>query len=587
MRDVSNSYKESMQSSLRERGYIKVSIDIKNRDLLKTAAVSSGNFAPYSNNRGAIFKEGSITYRYAALESNLIKVTDYGGDSYFIPRSEVTNPVSDYLNSPLTSRDIITDTPFEMTITLNVPAQTINGCEIEFSQIYPVDFDIIGDSNQVIQIRGNTKVKFITEKVLVDTTQISLKVYRMSVPNSRFRIDSFSFGYELLLENKDVLESTFSQSMSPISAQLPQRDFTVKVANYDHIFDTENPASPVNFFEPGQSAYVRYGYDTPGRSDIEWLAGISMIVSEWRTDDTSCTIQLHDSLRNQNDVYYASIYNHTAREIISEISDPFSVRYIEPSLSNLYIINPIPPVSRKQALQLIANVGRCTVLYEGSYHIMVLGDSFTGSTRGEITKTDMMSYPLASKPLPIKEIVIPIYQYKNDADIIDILTKDITVSQAQTYMFKFDEPYVLSTVQFVTESGETVSLEECDRGFYFVKLLSNINATGTLTVKGMKLILEKREYVKSVNANGKSIRWDNPLVSDETMATNLADWLEIYYNNRVEYEYATRGNPEFDAGDVLLQANNYSDNLRAIICESVINFNGSFSGRLRTMKVGE
>ena len=37
------------------------------------------------------------------------------------------------------------------------------------------------------------------------------------------------------------------------------------------------------------------------------------------------------------------------------------------------------------------------------------------------------------------------------------------------------------------------------------------------------------------------MKWENPLISDMTMAQDLAEWIADYYSAGIEYEYTTRG----------------------------------------------
>ena len=57
MQKVSNEYKESMKSSLRERSYMMISFGLVNQEAQANATVIGNNFAYYSKQTGLFFQE--------------------------------------------------------------------------------------------------------------------------------------------------------------------------------------------------------------------------------------------------------------------------------------------------------------------------------------------------------------------------------------------------------------------------------------------------------------------------------------------------------------------------------------------------
>ena len=96
-----------------------------------------------------------------------------------------------------------------------------------------------------------------------------------------------------------------------------------------------------------------------------------------------------------------------------------------------------------------------------------------------------------------------------------------------------------------------------------------------------------QNYVKNLHAYGRSIVWDNPLISEASHAANLATWLGDYYGSSIEYEYDTRGNPELDCNDVIYQENEFKDNMKVIVVRDIMKFDGAFSGTVTTLREGE
>ena len=110
---------------------------------------------------------------YATLEENFTRVD---GSMFFLPRE---NQSGTYLDTGIISDKLLTEATFELTINLNIVATDFKGITINFGENYPVDFDMVSSSGQVIEFRGNDQAVFSTEEVLTDTTQVKLVFYTM------------------------------------------------------------------------------------------------------------------------------------------------------------------------------------------------------------------------------------------------------------------------------------------------------------------------------------------------------------------------------------------------------------------------
>ena len=302
MQKVSKAYRDSMKSSLRERAYIMLSFGLINQEAQAKATVEDGDFAYYANAKNVLGEKSDDTV-YATLEENFTRVD---GSMFFLPRE---NQSGAYLDTGIISEKLLTEAIFELTINLNIVATDFKGITINFGENYPVDFDMVSSSGQVIEFRGNDQAVFSTEEVLTNTTQVKLVFYTMKNPKSRVRIYSIRFGYGLVYYNQDVMSSTLESYVSPIGADVPQIDFSVQLKNYDHYFNVDNPKSAINFLETGQEMEIYYGYQLPETGEIEWIRGNRLLCSEWESDDYTATIRCQDIFRNMDSEYYKGMYN--------------------------------------------------------------------------------------------------------------------------------------------------------------------------------------------------------------------------------------------------------------------------------------
>mgnify|MGYP000756023775 FL=1 len=107
-----------------------------------------------------------------------------------------------------------------------------------------------------------------------------------------------------------------------------------------------------------------------------------------------------------------------------------------------------------------------------------------------------------------------------------------------------------------------------------------------MEIYGYRYKIVERYAVKALNNRGKTIKWENPMMSDMGMANDLAEWLGDYYASGIEYEYDTRGNPEIDVNDIVYQENEFHSNMKVNIYRHTVNFNQSFSGKVTVRRVG-
>lgn len=360
MQKVSREYKRSMKSSLRERAYIMVSFGLVNQEAQAKASVAQGDDTYYSNNQN-LFGEHTDDTIYATMEENFTRVD---GSMFFLPRS---NSSSRFYDTGIVSRRLLSDAQYEMVINLNTIVTDFKGLTINFGENYPVDFDIIGDTNTV-EFRDNDQAEFTTEEVFYQTTKIRIVFYTMKNPQSRLRVYSIRFGYGLVYYNDSVLDSKLETYVSPIGADVPQIDFSVTFKNYDRYFNVDNPNSAINYLETGQEMDIMYGYQLPDSDEIEWVKGQHLWCAEWESDDNKAVIKCQDIFRNMDGEYmygmYAAngkSYYQLATEILHDAGFEADQYYLDPRLKTLYSKNPMPRVKHKEALQIIANACRCTL----------------------------------------------------------------------------------------------------------------------------------------------------------------------------------------------------------------------------------
>lgn len=200
-----------------------------------------------------------------------------------------------------------------------------------------------------------------------------------------------------------------------------------------------------------------------------------------------------------------------------------------------------------------------------------------------MNRRDMTSSPKAIKQELIKEVIVPCYTYQENNREENLVYEDIDVVAGEVETYYIQDPSYGYKVKLDEIEGKATVVAW---GNYFVTIKFNVTGSFKLEVQGYRYKIVEKYATLSLNARGKTVKWKNPLISNTTMANELAAWLADYYTAGIEYEYDTRGNPELDATDIVYQENEFHDGMRVNIYRHTVNFKQAFSGRVTARRIG-
>lgn len=200
-----------------------------------------------------------------------------------------------------------------------------------------------------------------------------------------------------------------------------------------------------------------------------------------------------------------------------------------------------------------------------------------------MNRRDMTSSPKAIKQELIKEVIVPCYTYQENNREENLVYEDIDVVAGEVETYYIQDPSYGYKVKLDEVEGKVTIVAW---GNYFVTIKFNVTGSFKLEVQGYRYKIVEKYATVSLNARGKTVKWKNPLISNTTMANELATWLADYYTAGIEYEYDTRGNPELDATDIVYQENEFHDGMRVNIYRHTVNFKQAFSGRVTARRIG-
>lgn len=200
-----------------------------------------------------------------------------------------------------------------------------------------------------------------------------------------------------------------------------------------------------------------------------------------------------------------------------------------------------------------------------------------------MNRRDMTSSPKTIKQELIKEVIVPCYTYQENNREENLVYEDIDVVAGEVETYYIQDPSYGYKVKLDEVEGKATVVAWSN---YFVTIKFNVTGSFKLEVQGYRYKIVEKYATVSLNARGKTVKWKNPLISNTTMANELAAWLADYYTAGIEYEYDTRGNPELDVTDIVYQENEFHDGMRVNIYRHTVNFKQAFSGRVTARRIG-
>ena len=366
---ASQAYKEVMRNKYRDPlSYIRVTIGVINQEAQSSAYVPHPeNYTYYSNLKWPL-DNYQVQELYATCDQDYTAVD---GSMYFLPRAREDI----VLNQGIVSEELPGSIEIQFPIRYD-----IKGLTVEFGRAYPVDFRIESD-NKTVEIAGNATEHFVTEEIFEGATFLRFVPASMANGQSRFRIHQLTMGIGIYFDNRKILSATKKEHISPVMEELPALDFDMTIDNKDRAYDVENEESTVNFLETGQEVKVLYGQELDNGT-VEWLPGATVYLREWSADDEEMSFTATDRFESMDGTYYKGEYRSEgislydlAVDVLKDAGVDSRTYWLDNYLKDVSVCNPMPVVSHKEALQLIANAGRC-ILYQDRNGNIFMKSSF-------------------------------------------------------------------------------------------------------------------------------------------------------------------------------------------------------------------
>lgn len=583
MKTVSEAYKTSMASLLRNRSYVRITFG--NVD---TTAATDGewesNGALYYSEFDTLDYDFSYGQTYATLELNRWSLD---GSSLILPDSGIVQ--DGFISSHMSDAEGKYDTPavltraFTQIHTLPGLTLTFDTRQEEWPPEVTVDFylsDTVVDT-QTVQVTG-TQVIVNTTETEVDKVTIT---FGSCLPYRRPRLESVLYGVDIQFTNDDLVSTEQKHDVDPLSRRLPSETMEFTILDFDRKYDPDNPGGIYAFVDENSPIEIQFGYELPDGT-IEWLKADRYVLDGKPTaQNNQATFSGTGLIGSLTDTFYKSklgsknLYDMAEEVLLDAQLTPTEQGenpwVIDESLKNMFTTAALPIDTHMNCLQLIAHAACCRLYTDDDNIIHIEPFSLDGYTRDTDFTLDFSSIAedsqTVSKIDKLKSVSVSRYSYSVDDSSSTLLEETTTETE-----FYVEFSGLAQDVQISVSGGTLISSE------IYARAADLVLSSGTKTVTITGKTLSENSVVVSypVSQSGEVDEEENPLITNDEMCLALANHVISYLQMRNTYEASYRGNPELEVGDIIGLQTLYTDEMDALILVDEISFDGSLSGNL-------
>lgn len=393
MKQVSNAYKLSMKSLLREQSFVEITFS-----QVDTAAATDGNWV--SNGAQSYSEFDTLDYgydyqeSYAALELNRWALD---GNTVIVPSSGTM--YDGFVSSHMSNAEGKFTTPAVLTRAFSNP-HTFPGITLTFDTRYQewpdtvtVDFYLNGAvlESLTLPVEGtelviNTKVASCDKIVLAMGN---------TLPYRRPRLQQVLYGVQKKFGNDDIVSIKESHDVDPLSRRLPQETMQFVLLDYEHNYDPDNPKGIYAYLDKKSPISLRYGYMLP-TGKVEWLKADKYVLNgKPTTKDNQTTFTGTGLIGSLTKTFYKSKLGSKslfamAEEVLLDADLTLTEQGTHPweideSLKQMFTTAALPIDTHMNCLQLIAHAARCRLFTDDDniIHIKPFGVTVTGIYSGQ------------------------------------------------------------------------------------------------------------------------------------------------------------------------------------------------------------
>lgn len=590
MYSVSADYKTQINKQVRNLSYIKVFFDIVDPDAVPATTLSTNGAGElgYSELDKTILDD-AVSKKYATFEHNQfildgsLVLPPYGAEPIDYYQGYVSSLMSDSNGYFSTNPSItINFSDYFQFFGLTFLFNTIVEC-------YPTDFRIkvYNDLTLVDEFLYHpTSSEFGTPDQIPTTgfcNKVEIYFERTCIPYRRAQLETMLFGVRKTFDDNTITDSTWTREVDLLSSKLPINKFEFTAIDLERLYNPDNPEGIWPYLEKEQPIKLEYGYELDS-GEIEWITACNLysdgeIKVSSQGSISYASFSFTSYLNQLTDVYYGGKYNATPVSFYDLAVDVFTFAgvtdyIIDTALQSIYTTLPLPELPINEVLQLIANATRSVIYTDRSGNVVIEQFSVVVPEDFKFDFSNLKNIPTVSK-IPVLYSVDTSYSFvAPDTADVELTKLDVSYPVNTEIRISYDPSYNHSIVT----TGITVVTAPV---YYARSMVITVVGTGTITINGRKLNINKNNISMVVNDKGFACPINNEIVNSYDEAVAYAQWVADILTNRNTYEAEDRGYPEIDPLNEIKIDTLFSTDLNAIILYSKIKYNGTLSGNTK------
>lgn len=392
MKSVSNAYKASMKAMLRNRSYVRITFG--NVD---TTAATDGEWE--SNGAASISEFETVDYAYqygdtyAALELNRWALD---GKTLIVPTGEAVQ--DGFISSLMSDADGNFSTPPVITREFSLK-HIFPGLTLTFDtrqQEWPLevtaDFYLNGEvvDTQTVSI---TSVQTTVTTTATEIDKVTITFDRC-LPYRRPRLENVLYGLNVQFVNKDIVSTQQKHDVDPLSRRLPTETMQFTILDYEHKYDSDNPAGIYAYVDKNSPIEIQFGYELPDGS-VEWLKPDNYVLNaKPSAQNNQATFNGTGLIGSLTGTFYKSklgsksLYD-MAQEVLLDAGLTLTEQgenpwEIDDALKDMFTTAALPIDTHMNCLQLIAHAACCRLYTDDDniIHIRPFGVTVIGIYNG-------------------------------------------------------------------------------------------------------------------------------------------------------------------------------------------------------------
>lgn len=581
MYPVSEKWQEEDNLILRNRSYVRIVFGIQDPDAPALSNPSDNGHLLYSAVE-SVDLGASAPFTYQTLERNrfiLDGTNPLPSDTNYTYQGYVGNLISDD-NGEWSIPPAVT---IQFDDYVSMAALTLE-FDKNFNE-YPEQIKITAEKDGEV-VLDKTKYPddtyYVVSEQIPLCTKITITWLKSKIPHRRARLLSLIYGIINDLQSQDIVTCKSTKEIDLISSKLPKQDFEFTIVDTEMKYDPENPSGVWEYLESRQPVTYYYGYEL-SNGTIEWIPwGMS-----YSTGDITVTKQQkmsnvtvkcaglaeHLNMTYTEGKYYPdgiSLYD-LADEVMN-FSGFSNLIELDDSLKQIYTHNPLSAQSVGECLQVIANAGRCIISYSrGGYLRILKEDTENVGFSFDFHKTET---PETSKIAPLRKVSGSYTSYTVESTVSNAVDA-VEAESATPQEFTFEHS---AYTNLSIELSGTLQMTGTPKYFAY-KTVVTLSGSGTVTIKGNKLVSNTVSYAKQFKEVGEDLEGlTNELIDNAEDMAEYIDWTAEYAMRRTTYKSNDRGYPQLDCGDKVGYTSNFNNDVEVTLVKQTLTYNGAIKG---------